>query len=312
MLLALAVNIGMWYDTDSGLQKAADLSALAGAQYLETGGKLVSNPSYPCTAAANAADPLHCATLVAGLNGIATPETANAQFVDQNGVADGVEVTTRHPNESGLFFSSTRTESATALVGGIAGASNSFPATFPAGSWKAGQHISWPFGSAPQPGAFNMLNTCGGNGTKTLETCFECAQTYSYDAATKTLTALPNSNPNCTNVQTLCAANNQFGSDPGNTISNPNVVQALNTLAGKIVLVPVYTSAQGNGSNATYTVGGFAAILLDNPAATAVGTPPNQTVNLSGTFETAVGPTGAGTCGGASGNYGITTVYLTG
>jgi hypothetical protein len=311
MFLALALNIGMWYDSDAGLQKAADLSALAGAQYIENGSTLASsNASYPCGPAAGVTDAIGCATLVAGLNGIVSPETANAQLVNQNGV-QGIKVTTRHPNESGLFFKSTRTESATAIVGGIAGAPNTFPATFPSGSWVAGQHIRWPFGSAPQPGAFNMLATCIQPGTSSLENCFRCAQTYSYDAATGTLTPIPNTDPNCTGV-TYCSGSNQLPSSPGNTISNPNVVAAINTLSGKIVLVPVYTGTQGTGSNATYTLGGFAAILLDNPAAVTVGTGVNKTVQLSGTFEKAVGPTGAGTCGGGSGNYGVTSVYLIG
>jgi hypothetical protein len=309
MFLALAVNIGMWYGTDAGLQKAADLSALAGAQYIENGSALASNPSYPCVSAAGVSDPIGCATLVAGLNGIAAPETANAQLVDGN---QGVEVTTQHTNESGLFFSSTRTESATAIVGGISGASNTFPATFPSGSWESGQHISWPFGSAPQPGAFNMLQACQASGTSSLETCFQCAQTYSYDAATQTLTPIPNSDPSCPSVPPYCAASNQLGSDPGNTISNPNVVSAINSLSGKIVLVPVYTGTQGTGRNATYTLGGFAAILLDNPAAVPTGSGTNKTVDLNGTFLTAVGPTGAGTCGGAAGNFGVTSVYLVG
>ena len=313
MFLALALNIGMWYDTDAGLQKAADLSALAGAQYIENGSTLASsNPSYPCRPAAGVTDAVGCANLIAGLNGIASPETANAQLVNQNGV-QGIKVTTRHPNESGLFFKSTRTESATAIVGGIAGAPNTFPATFPSGSWVPGQHITWPFGSAPQPGAFNMLQTCLQRGTSSLETCFKCAQTYSYDATTGTLTPLPITDHKCAGLQTsYCSGDNQLASSPGNPISDPNVVAAINTLSGKIVLVPVYTATQGTGRGATYTLGGFAAIRLDNPAAVTVGSGNNKTVDLSGTFITTVGPTGAGTCGGGAGDFGVTSVYLIG
>ena len=40
--VAVVVNVGSWYDTDSGLQKAADLSALAGAQYAASGESLTA------------------------------------------------------------------------------------------------------------------------------------------------------------------------------------------------------------------------------------------------------------------------------
>ena len=77
------------------------------------------------------------------------------------------------------------------------------------------------------------------------------------------------------------------------------------------MLVPVYSSAQGFGSGATYTLAGFAAIQLDGPSPPAV-TSVGRRFNLNGTFLTAVGPNGAGDCGGASGNFGVTTVYLVG
>jgi hypothetical protein len=162
-----------------------------------------------------------------------------------------------------------------------------------------------------------MLSVCngypGGNGTKQLENCFKCAQTYTQDPVTGEFTPIANNDPNCSVYQPFCAAQSGLPSQPGNTISNPNVVDAINTLAGQIVFVPVYSGTQGNGSNATYTLGGFAAIKLDSPkAAVSVGSGSNQTVNLSGTFLKGVGPNGSGTCGGSTGNFGVTAVYLVG
>jgi hypothetical protein len=322
---AVVINVGNWYDTDSHLQKAADLAAVAGAQYYETSnGADITNPSYPCTAAnLNAASQPNtaagCAQYVAGLNGILpSSETAIAtgpfQLPDGN---FGVKVETQHPNQSGIFMNSTRAESATAEVGGISGATNTFPATFQQDLWVVGQKIHFAFATATQPGAFNLLDACGPGvlGANQLATCFECSTTYSYDPVSDTLTPIANNDPNCTNTTNQCAAGNEAGSDPGNKISSNQVTNAINNyLGGKVVLIPVYdTVGNGGGANGTYHIAGFAALLLDdkpNAATTSKASPPVTTIN--GTFIKALGPQGAGNCGGGAGNFGVQTVYLVG
>jgi hypothetical protein len=289
---AVVVNIGSWYDADSGLQKAADLSAVAGAQYLATGGSLgTANPSYPCTAAATAAD---CATTVAALNGVEPPNVSATQ------TGQAIEVTTQ-ADEPGIFVSSTRRASATAVVASLSGATNTFPATFRAEDWVSGQHVSWPWANGPQPRTFNMLDTCGGVRRSILRRCFRCTQTFTYDPLAG-LTPVANAQSGCENEQ-LCVGEDKSGADPGSRLQSTSVVAAINSLADQIVLVPVYSSASGSGFSAVYTLAGFAAIRLDNPVV-AQG-------NLNGRFVTAVAPAAInGSCGDTGGDFGVTTYSL--
>jgi hypothetical protein len=316
LFVALAVNIGMWYASDSGLQRAADLSALAGAQYLATNGSLDA-AGYPCATATGASltdKAMSCASIVAGLNGIAGAKTATPSIVSVNG-NQAVKVVAAHADFSGVFFTSTRRESATAVVAGIAGAENSFPATFAQQSWTPGQHVNFVFGTAQLPGAFNLVQSCGTNGgggspsEQQLITCFECTQTYTVQDNSLVPDQLPSG---CANVLPLCVDGNVVGSDPGNNL-NKSVVDAINTLSGKVVLIPAYSGYQGSGNNATYTIAGFAEMLLDDPAAKTVGTGSNKSIEISGMFVQELAPSDVqGSCTGTGGNFGATTFFLSG
>jgi hypothetical protein len=313
LFVALAFNIGEWYDTDSGLQKAADLSAIAGAQYLASNGSLTT-AGYPCTVAAGVTTAVGCAQTVAALNGMSGSETAIASQISVNG-NNAIKVVTTHQNESGIFFSSTRQESATAIVGGIAGAGNPFPATFLYSDWvnNPQTQVKFDFGSAPQPGAFNLVQACGSSGgggspsEQQLITCFQCTQTYTLANNTLTPNTLPNS---CGTVTPLCTGNT-VGSDPGNNL-NKNVMNAINSsLSNQIVLIPAYDTTQGSGNNATYHIVGFAELLLGNPAAQQVGSGNNKAIEISGFFEQFLLPGDIqGPCGGLGQNFGALTYYL--
>jgi hypothetical protein len=309
LFAALAINIGEWYDTDSGLQRAADLSAIAGAQYLATGGSLTT-AGYPCTVGAGVTNALQCADRVAKLNGMTGAETDSPSFVNGN---QGIKVVTSHPNEGGIFFNSSRQESATAIVGGIAGASNSFPATFQQQSWVPGTQVNFVFGTAQVPGAFNLIQACGSNGgsgspsEQQLITCFKCAQTYTI-ASDNSLVPRPLPN-GCGNVTPLCTGDT-IGSDPGNNLNN-NVINAINTLSTFVVLIPAYDTASGSGNNATYHVVGFAEMQLANPAAQQVGSGNNKSIQITGTFVQELAPSDVqGTCSGTGQNLGSLTYYL--
>jgi hypothetical protein len=310
LLAALAIDLGGWYDTDSGLQKAADLSAVAGVQYLATNGSLAGTPGYPCASAVSATD---CATLVAGLNGISSPETATAQQVTLNG-NQAITVTARHPNQSLLFFSRSRSEAATAVWAGIAGATNDLPAIFevpPSGNLQFGQDLSFTFGTSPAPGAFNLTQTCAGGSPSenTLKQCFMCTQTYTIGSTGLQARPLPGG---CTQDENC--AGDTVKSAPGDKLNN-NVVATINTyLSGYVVLIPMYNASPppvGNGSGTTYTIAGFAELLMDTPAAT--GGNGNNPVVLHGVFQQVLAPSDAqGGCSGSGENLGATTYYLAG
>jgi hypothetical protein len=315
LFAALAINIGQWYDTDSGLQKAADLSAIAGAQYLASNGSLTTD-GYPCTVAAGVTTAVGCAQTVAALNGMTGAETAAASQITVNG-NNAIKVVTTHQHESGIFFSSTRQASATAVVGGIAGAGNPFPATFIYSSWvnNTQTHVNFVFGTAQVPGAFNLIQACGPGGgggspsEQQLITCFQCTQTYTIQNDSLTPDTLPGS---CGTVTPLCTGN-VIGSDPGNNL-NKNVMDAINSsLSGKVVLIPAYDTTQGGGNGATYHVVGFAEMLLDTPAAQQVGSGSNKAIEISGFFEQFLLPGDIqGPCGGLGQNFGALTYYLVG
>jgi Flp pilus assembly protein TadG len=309
LLAALAIDLGGWYDTDSGLQKAADLSAVAGAQYLATNGSLAGTPGYPCTSAVSATD---CATLVAGLNGISSPETATAVQTTLNG-NQAITVTARHPNQNLLLFSRSRSEAATAVWGGIAGATNDLPAIFevPPSGLQFGQDLSFTFGTAPSPGAFNLTQTCAGGSPSenTLKQCFMCTQTYTIGSTGLQPNALPGG---CTTDENC--AGTTVDSAPGNKLNN-NVVATINSfLSGYVVLIPMYDASPGpvgNGSGTTYTISGFAELLMDTPAAT--GGNGSNPVVLHGVFQKVLAPSDVqGSCSGSGENLGATTYYLAG
>jgi putative Flp pilus-assembly TadE/G-like protein len=313
LFAALAINIGEWYDTDSGLQKAVDLSAIAGAQYLATNGSLTT-AGYPCTVAAGVTTAVGCAQVVAGLNGMSGAESATASQITVNG-NQAIKVVTTHPNESGIFFNSTRQESATAIVGGLAGAGNPFPATFQQQLWVPGTQVNFVFGTAQVPGAFNLVQACGSNGgggspsEQQLITCFKCTQTYTIDQTSNSL--VPNPLPNsCGTVSPLCTGNT-VASDPGNNLNN-NVINAINgTLSGQVVLIPAYDTTQGSGNNATFHVVGFAEMHLANPAAQQVGSGNNKSVEITGTFIQELAPSDVqGPCTGTGENFGALTYFL--
>jgi Flp pilus assembly protein TadG len=312
---AVVVNIGSWYDTDSGLQKAADLSAVAGAQYIATGGSLgTANPSYPCTSAnllsaGLTVDAAGCASYVAGLNGISLPETATPVTLPGN---QGIRVTTQHLNQAGIFFQSNRTESAVAVVTPVGGAPNSFFGIFrrPFGGFAYGLPVTFTFRTFPARRAVNLLQSCGQNPSEQqLIDCIDCVQTYSVGAG-RTLTPIPITG--CQNpAYAQCAGDNDL-SDPGDDLNN-NVVNEINQkLDDQIALVPVYTRRPvPQGTDFQYLIAGFAALQFGTPAAS--GGDPGTPVTLNGTFLRVVAPSDIqGSCTGSGGNFGVTTFYLAG
>jgi Putative Flp pilus-assembly TadE/G-like len=308
---ALAVNIGMWYDTDSGLQKAADLSAVAGAQYLATGGSLPQTNGYPCTSTGSLdTDAQACAVTVAGLNGIQSPDASAAVTTFNSNPA--VKVTTQRVNEAGIYFQSTRTESAVAVVAPVGGAPNSFFGIFrrPAGGFTYGQPVTFTFRPFPAPRAVNLLQSCGQDPSEQqLIDCVDCVQTYSPGAGS---TLTPNPITGCQNPAYAQCAGDTTLSNPVDNLTN-NVADEMNQkLDFQTVLVPIYTQRPvRQGTNFQYLIAGFAALQFGSTPASGgdSGTP----VTLTGTFLRMVAPSDIqGSCTGSGGSFGVTTFYLAG
>ena len=173
------------------------------------------------------------------------------------------------------------------------GCSQCTAANFP----PPGSTYSFTFSNSPAPGNFDLLAGCDGNSSSALAQCFTCAQTYSLPD----LTPLP-PDPSCSATPPLClgsadgATGSKFNSNPVDT--------AIQTLFGKVVLVPIYLSASGQGNNAVYDIGGFAAFLIQSWD--------KKTAILGGTFERFVSVADEGTCTGTGGNFGAQTYYLVG
>jgi hypothetical protein len=303
-LLALVLDLGVFYDTDSGLQKAADLSAVAGAQYLATNGSLTGTTGYPCAGSLTATS---CALTVAGLNGITSPETVSATQITYEG-NPAIQVIAQHPNASGMLIDSTRTASATAVVGGLSGATNYFPATFTcpppvlAGQCTATNFPTPPatytftFSDTPAPGNFDLLASCAGGSDAAIAQCINCAQTYQWPSMT------PNPYPSGCSSSILCTGASAAGA-PGQKYHGDKIDQALIGLEGEVVLVPIWTSVDQSGANAVYTIGGFAALLITNWD--------KKNAQLTGTFEGFLAPGSVeGSCTGSGSGFGTQTYYL--
>jgi hypothetical protein len=308
MIAALVINFGSWYGTDANLQKAADLSALAGAQYIATSASITTVPGDPC---ASAADPSSCAIDVATDNGVTAGVGDVTSVTATVGSGNSSVTVTAKESVPGLFFTARRTESATASVGGLNGANGYFPATFTcpppvvegmctAANFPApGTSYSFKFSDTPAPGNFDLLASCNGGSSPDIAQCIYCTTTYS----------LPNFTPNplsdkCNSATTAqqCISGGVQGADGKKFNSNP-VDSALSWLATQnaVILIPIYTSVSGQGANATYTIAGFAAFLVtgwSNPT-------------ISGTFEGWVANTAIeGSCTGAGSDFGVQVFYL--
>ncbi len=282
LIIALVMNLGWWYGTDANLQKAADLSALAGAQYLATGGGIASASGDPCSEASDASS---CAIEVATNNGV-TAGVGNVTKVTATVSSDDSSITvTAMERDAGLFFSSTRVESATASVRPLNGASGYFPAAFSCPPYLAegctsddfpapGTPVSYTFGTSPAPGSFNLLSSCGAGDAPAVAQCIYCTTTYSLPDFTR--------NPlsdNCdggTTTPQQCVGQSAQGA-PGAEFNSDPVNTAMTWLASQnaVILLPIYTSVTGRGNNTNYFIAGFASLLVtrwNNP-------------KLSGIFE---------------------------
>lgn len=318
-MAALVIDVGGWYRAQRQLQTVADAAALAGARDLAMGDAVATANSYvhqnlSVNRSAEFADPTPCAGLVEATASCAI-ETDAASFEpsspcsDADGTCIRVEVRQRPagffvPALSKVIGTVTVTASAIAGLTAVGGAVGGLPATFASSSWEPGESISWPFGSSPAPGSFNLVVWPGyGGSVPDLITAFSCTRTYSWPGL------VPGPLPAGCDQTAACANTHLADSNTGNSIQNKNVRSALDSLSGKLVLVPVYSSASGTGRNAQYAVAGFAAILLDDPDVVEVG----KAYNLVGTFEKFVAPGGfAGACSSSGSNYGVTTVSLLG
>ena len=308
VVAALVLNFGSWYGTDANLQKAADLSALAGAQYIATSGGITADSGDPCSSAKDASS---CAIAVATTDGVTAGVNNVTSVTATVGSGNSSVTVTAKETDPGLFTSSTRTESATATVGPLNGATGYFPATFtcpPPVSLNTCTAANFPtppatytftFSNSPSPGNFDLLASCGGGSDKEIAQCITCAQTYSWPGLTPQ--PLPNG---CTTSAALCVGATANGA-PGEKYNSKNIEDAFQSLYGEVVLVPIYTSTNGQGgANATYNVAGFAAFLITKWD--------KSTSGLTGTFEGyESSATVEGDCTGAGGSFGADVYYLT-
>jgi hypothetical protein len=312
LVIALVVNLGGWFSSDAGVQKAADFGALAGAQYLAA--VATNNTAAIPAPCSGSPDYSSCAKTVAQQSF----EGESLTFCDdQTGAtkdpwqpaANQVKVGVCHNGFGGIFASANIRRSAIAKYGGINGGIGAIPVTFqpPPGPWPApGTAMSFVFdNNNPISGGFNLVDLggsypCNGNGASALATCIECAQTYS----------LPNFTPNppaagCSTNSNQTCSGQSFANNPGFDVNSNPIGNALQSLYGRVVLIPIYdpTKSSGNGRNGTYYIMGFAAFEITNWD--------KKTSTLTGTFWGFLLPNQT-SCTSTGGNFGVYSVNLVG
>ena len=309
-VLAIVASLGGWFSSDAGVQKAADFGALAGAQYLAAQATNSPGTPAPCSSSAGFAA---CAKTVAS----ASFEGEGLTFCDpQNGgtkdpwqpAANEVEVGVCHNGYAAIFGTANIRRYAIAKYGGINGGIGALPVTFQAQTpWPApGTTLSFVFdNNNPISGGFNLVDLggsypCNGNGASALATCIKCAQTYS----------LPNFTPNppasgCSTNSNQSCSGQSFGNNPGFSVNSNPIGNALKSLFGQVVLVPIYdpTQSSGNGRNGTYYITGFAAFQVTNWD--------KKSATLTGTFWGFLLPNQT-SCTSTGGNFGVYGVSLVG
>jgi len=307
LVFALVVNIGLWFATDAGLQKAADAAALAAEEYqgLSASNQAPQSIIAACNTAATADD---CAYAIASANGVAHADT-HPRSTTWNSLP-AYQVTVDDHNTSYFmagflgFGDTVRHAAATAVVAPLSGAAGALPMVVTsrdAAGFSSGQQVTLGFGTSPSPGSFGLLHLCSGNGTSAEAACISCAQTYSWPG----LQAQPLPS-GCSAVPQTCATAT-YPAETGSSFNSQQIGSAFNSLSGKVVLVPVFvypSGESGTGNNATYTITGYVALL--------VGSFSKSTNQLTGTFEGFVDPSSGahGGCTGIGGFFGAGEVKL--
>jgi len=280
VMAALVIYLGSWFVTDRHLQQGADASALAGVEYIA----LVETQSGVPTSngCGQTSDGVQCAKTYAGLNKVGLDSDPVFVFSNQ-GVKVKVKETVPGFGVGFLNIASTRRASATAVASPLTTATDILPFAVDQGqaNWRSGSLTTLKF-TKSGTGDFDLLDlgqppvnssTCGFN-TPGIANCINtlcggCSATIS------------TSNPST-----------DFPPAKGAKFNSVQIKDAVNALAGKTVLVPIYSSLDSSGN---YIIVGFGAFQLATPSPfSAHGTDSY----LTGTFEKEItSVTGSGTIG---------------
>lgn len=239
-MCALVIDVGSWYVKSRQTQNAADAAALAAAQDL---------PSSPSAADADAAS--YAQTDGAALAG----EPVISSTAAPNDTITAHATATAPSTFARLFGigSVTVDASATAQAAGISsvqgpgssteGTGEAVPFAVSDAQWQAtplGQPTTLSYGpdAAVGPGQFGLVDLSQGGGGKSPQAIAASI------GPTGTL------------------ATGTYPAIPGNKFNAAALKSAIESLAGKTVIVPVYTTPPSGGSGSTYTVVGWAAFAV--------------------------------------------------
>ena len=272
--MGVVVDVAAWYQAQRHVQAVADAAALAAVRELpgSTGAAAAAARAYAASNAGVVAAPRFSRTTVPDDTvTVEASQTAPVYFTRLFGIRAPI-----------VHASATAAASAAASVADAVPIS--IDASTPAlacGPPCYGQETTLDFGSVPDAGgAFGLLDFSEANGNVSPATLAGwIASGYPGDIALGAY------------------------SSPGNRWNAAAVVAALSEVAAqhRIVLVPVHTSVAGDGANALYTIGGFAAFRVDSYD--------SGSDSLTGAFVAKVVATGAVRGQGAR-YYGVSATRL--
>jgi Flp pilus assembly protein TadG len=279
---ALVLDVGQLYQNRAELQNGADAAALAVAKSCTTGTCVPSlAPQYASANASNLTGNQAAVDLVCGSGSLGGCPASTGAMTDCPAAAAGVNyvdvrTSTKTPSGSVLppvlarallgnsSYTGTTVRACAQAQWGAPSTAHTIALTISACEWDqaTNQGVSFapppPYPPNPLPTASfdRVIQLHGGNGNTTSNT----------GCPTEPAGADGPGNFSWTSDAGTCTvsiSNNTYGGNTGNNVSAACQTALQNAYNNKTeIFVPVYVSITGTGSNATYTLKGFAAFVV--------------------------------------------------